>query len=95
MLELHHVVGRKNAAFTVVVCRNHHAKLTKAQEDYAVPRREPPTELDRIEAALTGLGAHSIAVGEWMLVVAKGLPALRVWLDEHAPGWRNRLPPTP
>lgn len=43
-LELHHVGGKKNDAFTVIVCRNCHRRLSDLQKDH--PKQDhPPKDL--------------------------------------------------
>jgi hypothetical protein len=54
-LERHHLAGRKNDEFTVIVCRNHHRMLTNDQKDHAVLLAGTPPELTVLLNLLLGL----------------------------------------
>jgi hypothetical protein len=58
LLERHHLAGRANDPdLTVVVCRNHHARLSEAQRDSGVDLLEDPSrpQAQRTAALLRGL----------------------------------------
>ncbi len=54
-LERHHIAGLRNDDETVIVCRNHHRKLSDAQKDHPDPIGSPPDPLERIAHFLLGI----------------------------------------
>jgi len=54
-LERHHIAGLCNDDETVIICRNHHRKLSDAQKDHPAPIGSPPDPLERIAHFLLGV----------------------------------------
>ena len=54
-LELHHPAGRAYDGTTVIVCRNHHRKLSDRQKDQPDKIQDPPDRLEVIAHFLLGL----------------------------------------
>lgn len=54
-LELHHVGGKKNDAFTVIICRNCHRRLSDLQKDHPKQDRPPSDLSEAIGRFLLGL----------------------------------------
>jgi hypothetical protein len=52
-LELHHIAGHKHGEETVIVCRNHHRKLSDKKHDHPNATR-PGDPLERIGKFLLG-----------------------------------------
>jgi hypothetical protein len=55
VLERHHLAGKDYGTGTVVVCRNHHRKLSDRQKDYPEKITEIPDALEAIAHFLLGL----------------------------------------
>lgn len=55
VLERHHLAGRVYGEDTIIVCRNHHRKLSDTQKDHPVKIQEPPDKLEAIAHFLLGL----------------------------------------
>jgi hypothetical protein len=55
ILEKHHIAGRGFDRHTVIVCRNHHRKLSDLQKDHPQKIAEPPDVLEIIAHFLLGL----------------------------------------
>ena len=55
VLERHHLAGRAYDEDTVIVCRNHHRKLSNLQKDHPETIAEPPDALEIIGHFLLGL----------------------------------------
>jgi hypothetical protein len=53
-LELHEPGGRKYNDKSVIICRNHHRKLSDDQLDHFPPIWNPPDPLERLSHALLG-----------------------------------------
>jgi hypothetical protein len=54
-LESHHIAGRAFDDLTMIVCRNHHRKLSDKSKDHPPTVCEPPDQLDCIGHFLLGL----------------------------------------
>lgn len=65
-LEVHHVHGRNHGEITVILCKNHHAKVSDLQQVFGADLRAAPSIRERLpqmlrsQAALLGelLNAH-------------------------------------
>jgi hypothetical protein len=55
LLERHHLAGQGYDNDTVIVCRNHHRKLSDLQKDHPKKIAEPPDTLEIIAHFLLGL----------------------------------------
>lgn len=55
VLEKHHIAGRAYEEHTVIVCRNHHRKLSDLQKDHPEKIADPPDALEIIAHFLLGL----------------------------------------
>lgn len=55
VLERHHLPGQTFGDDTVIVCRNHHRKLSDAQKDHPGKIQDPPDKLEAIAHFLLGL----------------------------------------
>jgi hypothetical protein len=55
VLERHHIAGRAHADDTIIVCRNHHRKLSDLQKDHPDKITEIPDALEVIAHFLLGL----------------------------------------
>lgn len=55
VLERHHLAGQAYDQSTVVVCRNHHRKLSDLQKDHPEKIADPPDPLEIIAHFLLGL----------------------------------------
>jgi len=55
VLEKHHVAGQAYDNGTVVVCRNHHRKLSDWQKEHPDKIQDPPDKLEMIAHFLLGL----------------------------------------
>lgn len=55
VMELHHVSGRAFDDTLVPICRNCHRILSDWQKDHPGGRNNPPSDLERIAHALSGL----------------------------------------
>jgi hypothetical protein len=54
-LELHHMGGKKNSEFTVIICRNCHRRLSNLQKDYPKQDQPPKDLLEAVGFFLLGL----------------------------------------
>jgi hypothetical protein len=54
-LELHHMGGKNNSEFTVIICRNCHRKLSNLQKDHPKQDQPPKDLLEAIGIFLLGL----------------------------------------
>jgi len=55
VLEKHHPAGHAYDNSTVIVCRNHHRKLSDRQKDHPNKIQDPPDKLETIAHFLLGL----------------------------------------
>jgi hypothetical protein len=55
VLEKHHLEGQAFGNTLVIVCRNHHRKLSDRQKDHPGKIGDPPDELEKIAHFLMGL----------------------------------------
>lgn len=55
VLERHHLAGQAYGEETIIVCRNHHRKLSDTQKDHPAKIQEPPDRLEAIAHFLLGL----------------------------------------
>src|SRR5689334_7275180 len=55
VLERHHLAGRAFSDDTVILCRNHHRKLSDLQKDHPEKIADPPDELEGMAHFLLGL----------------------------------------
>jgi hypothetical protein len=90
VLEVHHVVGRKNESdLTVILCLNCHRVVTETARLAGVSLTRPPTVLHRIVALLRGVSAFCADLGDSCFTSATTLDDFIARLDEHVPGWRD------
>jgi hypothetical protein len=61
-IEWHHIGGRRNAPFTVPLCRRHHAEATERLRRAGVKMTDTPNKRTRLFRAIRG-----VAVILWML----------------------------
>jgi hypothetical protein len=91
VLEVHHVAGRANdEELTVVVCLNHHGRLSAAQHDAGVFR--DPTAgsvLGRVINAIRSLATFAELLPDFLHRVASVLEQLVELLDASLPQWRT------
>jgi hypothetical protein len=91
-LELHHPSGHANAPDLVVVrCKNCHAADGEAHRDAGVDlsHQAARTLLERLEAALGGLGEFLRTLGDQLETWAVFLAGLVRVLDSRLAGWRE------
>lgn len=55
VLECHHLSGQAFGKETIVVCRNHHRKLSDSQKDHPSKIQDPPDRLEVIAHFLLGV----------------------------------------
>ncbi len=92
LFERSHVAGEANEPeLTAPQCLNCHRKKTEKDRDLGVSMQPPPTVLHRIAAALAGIGAFLVQLGETLLGYAQALIAIIAAFDVHFPDWRRQL----
>jgi hypothetical protein len=91
LLERHHPLGQAHTPeFTVVVCRNCHARLSAHQLDEGVPLDGQRTVLERAVAMLQALIAFLKDVAEFFLALVLKVVRCIAGLDAHHPTWRDQ-----
>jgi hypothetical protein len=88
VLERHHLGGQAYDGATVIVCRNHHRKLSDRQKDHPEKIGDPPDKLEAIGHFLLGLADLS------ELLIKKLREFAAVLLD-RANTTRDNLPEEP
>lgn len=90
LLEEHHAAGADNGSVTVVLCLNHHAKMTAGQLDAGVLSKDPaPSFIERLMRALWSLGVFFDELALTFYGWADQLAVVVMTLDQHLPIWRT------
>jgi hypothetical protein len=96
LLEEHHVAGRNHDAdFTVILCRNCHARLTEAARRVGQELRRARTALHRAHALIQGVGLLAGGLHQSCDRVSTTLTLLMATLDREYPGWQDRVASDP
>lgn len=77
ILELHHVSGRKFGNDLVIVCLNHHGRLSSAQKDH-------PSKLDGACDPLEAMGHFLLGLAELLVLAVEKLKEFGQALIERA-----------
>ena len=78
-LEKHHNAGRRYHEDTVIVCRNHHRKLSDDQLDHAPRGQNEPV------GQLTAIGHFLLGLCDLLMMVVQRLHEFAHWLLNESP----------
>jgi hypothetical protein len=91
LLEQHHAAGFHNdEELTVVLCQNHHTKLTASQLDAGALSQDPaPSVIEHLMQALKSLGLYFEDLAAACYRFANQLIVVVATLDQYLPLWRT------